>query len=87
MTPVATALPIDRYAGSYDGHRLVTVDGGRLSYQRAGSPKVSMIAVGPNEFGFEEGPEARIQLAVAGSKVTALKLVRGDSSSGEAPRR
>ena len=46
-----------------------------------------MIAVGPNEFGFEEGPGARIQLAVAGSKVTALKLVRGDSSSGEAPRR
>jgi len=44
-------------------------------------------SVGPNEFGFEEGPGARIQLAVAGSKVTALKLVRGDSSSGEAPRR
>ena len=87
MTPVATALPMDRYAGSYDGDRSVTVDGGTLSYQRTGGPKVAMIAVGPNEFGFEDDPGARIQFAVAGSNVTALKLVRGDGSSVDAPRR
>lgn len=87
VKPVATELPMDRYAGSYDGDRSVTVEGGALNYQRAGGPKVAMIALGANEFGFEEDPGARIQFAVAGSNVTALKLVRGDGSSVDAPRR
>jgi len=84
--PVPTALPITNYAGSYDGGRSVTIEDGTLSYQRAGGPKVALIPVSANEFGFEEDPAARIQFAVAGDSVTALKLVRGDGSSVDAPR-
>jgi hypothetical protein len=86
VNPVATALPITNYAGSYDGDRSVTIEDGKLSYQRAGGPKVALIPVSANEFGFEEDPAARIQFAVAGNSVTALKLVRGDGSSVDAPR-
>lgn len=84
--PVATALPIAQYAGAYDGNRSVTIEDGRLNYQRAGGPKVSLIPVGANEFGFEEDPAMRIQFAIAGGSVTALRLVRGDGSSVDAPR-
>jgi len=86
VNPVPTALPADRYAGKYDGDRSVTMNNGVLSYQRSGGPKVAMIALGPNEFGFNEDPNARIRFTVAGSNVTALKLVRGDGSTVDAPR-
>ena len=45
-----------RYAGSYDGVRSVTIDGGTLIFQREGGPKVAMIALGGNEFGINEDP-------------------------------
>ena len=86
VNPAAPALPAERYAGSYDGGRSVTIDGGTLSYQRAGGPKVALIALGGNEFGINEDPMTRISFNTNGSSVTALKLVRGDGSTVDAPR-
>jgi hypothetical protein len=86
VTPVPTPLPAERYAGKYDGDRWVTIEGGTLSYQRAGGHKVAMISLGANEFGFTEDPVARIRFTVTGSDVTALKVIRGDGSTADAPR-
>lgn len=86
LHPVATALPAERYAGAYGGDRSVMLDGGKLSYQRSGGPKVELIAVGANQFGINEDPLTRINFTVSGGRVTDLKLVRGDGSTVEAPR-
>lgn len=86
LNPMTTALPKDHYVGSYDGGRSVTIDGGKLSYQRSGGPKVVLIPVGTNEFGISEDPLTRISFTLSGDTVTGLKLVRGDGSIVEASR-
>ena len=86
LDPIATALPIARYAGSYDGGRSVTIDGGTLSYQRSGGPKVALIPVSANEFAINEDPMTRFSFAVSNGSVTGLKLIRGDGSTVEAAR-
>jgi hypothetical protein len=86
VNPVPTPLPAERYAGKYDGERSVTVEDGTLNYQRAGGHKVAMISLGANEFGFSEDPMARIRFTVTGANVTALKVIRGDGSTADAPR-
>lgn len=83
--PVRTALPLERYAGSY-GERSVNLDAGSLVYQRKGGLKVVLIPTGANEFSFNEDPMARIRFIVAGNAVTRLQLVRGDGSTAESPR-
>ena len=85
LNPVATALPLATYAGVY-GERSVTLDGNRLTWQRTGGPKSTMIAIGPNEFSFNEDPTSRIRFTVAGNAVTAVQLVRGDGSKVDAER-
>ena len=84
--PIQTALPTERYAGQYDGERAVSLENGSLSYQRRGGPKVTLIALGPDEFGFAEDPMSRIRFAVSGSSVTGLSIVRGDGSKVDAAR-
>jgi hypothetical protein len=86
VNPPATGLPVERYAGKYEGDRLVTIDAGVLSYQRTGGPKVALIPLGGNDFGIDEEPMTRISFNTAGTKVTALKLIRGDGSTVDAPR-
>jgi hypothetical protein len=83
--PVATALPLERYAGAY-GERLVTIEAGALHYQRQGGPKHPMIAVGANEFSFDDDPTSLVRFSVGGSGVTALELIRSDGSKVEAQR-
>ncbi len=85
VKPIPTALPLERYAGTY-GERSVTMEGGGLVYQRQGGPKVSIIAVAANEFSFNEDPGARIRFNVSGNNVTGLELVRGDGTKVEAQR-
>jgi hypothetical protein len=85
VNPIAPALPLESYAGTY-GERSVTVEGGALRYQRQGGPRHPMIAVGANEFSFDDDPTARIRFTVAGSNVTALELIRGDGSKVDAQR-
>jgi C-terminal processing protease CtpA/Prc len=86
VNAVTPALAVERYAGSYEGDRSVTLDGGTLSYQRAGSPKVALIPLGGNEFGFTEDPGSRFRFTVSGNDVTALRLIRGNGSTVDAAR-
>ena len=51
VNPAAPALPAERYAGSYDGGRSVTIDGGTLSYQRAQEAEGCVDRARRNEFG------------------------------------
>ncbi len=85
LNPLATALPIDRYAGTY-GERTVRLDNGALTYQRQGGPKITLVSLGGNEFGIADDPMSRINFSTNGANVTALKLVRGDGSTVDAPR-
>jgi hypothetical protein len=85
LHPIATALPLTAYAGSY-GERSVSADAKGLWWQRAGGPKVAMVAVGPNEFAFSEDPLTRISFKVDGKTVTGVHLARPDGSSADVPR-
>ncbi|MBV8687266.1 MAG: S41 family peptidase [Alphaproteobacteria bacterium] len=79
LDPVATALPLDAYAGRF-GDRTLRVEGGRLTYQRADGPKLPLVATGPNAFAFEEEPTARLEFTAAGGATTGFDLVRGDGT-------
>ena len=85
LTPVTTALPLAAYAGTY-GERSVTVSGSGLAWQRGGGPKLAMVAVGQNEFVFEDDPMTRVSFNVAGNSVTGLHMLRGDGSTVDAQR-
>lgn len=85
VQPVATALPLTAYAGTF-GERKVWVESGRLAYQREGGPRFSLVAVGPNQFAFESDPTTRVEYKVAGNAATAFELQRGDGSKVEAVR-
>ena len=84
-TPVATALPLARYAGVY-GERSVSLGDGRLMWQRGNGPKSAMVAVAANRFAFEDDPLTQVTFNVAGSSVTGLELLRGDGSKVAASR-
>lgn len=85
VDPVATALPLAAYAGSF-GERKVSVENGRLAFQRDGGPKLVMIPIGPNLFAFENDATTRVEYKVAGNAATAFQLLRGDGSRVEAVR-
>jgi Peptidase family S41/N-terminal domain of Peptidase_S41 in eukaryotic IRBP len=86
LNPAKTALPLEKYAGTY-GERSVTLDSGGLAYQRQGGPKIMMIPVAANEFSFAEDPLSRVRFSVAGNSVTGLELMRSDGTHVEAQRR
>lgn len=83
--PVATALPLSAYAGSF-GDRKVSLENGRLAFQRAGGPKLAMVPIGPNLFAFENDATTRVEYKVAGNAATSFELLRGDGSKVEAVR-
>lgn len=83
--PVATALPLAAYAGTF-GERKVSVENGRLAFQRDGGPKLVMIPIGPNLFAFENDAMTRVEYKVAGNAATGFELLRGDGSKVEAVR-
>ncbi|HET9639474.1 MAG TPA: S41 family peptidase [Allosphingosinicella sp.] len=85
VQPVATALPLAAYAGSF-GERKVWVEEGRLAYQREGGPKLALVAIGPNLFAFENDATTRVEYKVAGNAATGFELQRGDGSKVEAVR-
>jgi hypothetical protein len=85
VQPVATALPLSAYAGRF-GERTVSVEDGRLVYQRQGGPKLAMVAVGPNVFAFEVDPLGRVEYAVADGRAARLELIRSDGSRVAADR-
>ncbi|HYD38434.1 MAG TPA: S41 family peptidase [Allosphingosinicella sp.] len=85
VDPVATALPLAAYAGTF-GERKVWVEDGKLAYQREGGPKFVLIPIAPNAFVFEGDPAARVEYKVAGGSATGFELVRGDGSRVAAER-
>lgn len=85
VEPVATALPLAAYAGNF-GERKVSVENGRLSFQREGGPKLAMVPIGPNLFAFENDAMTRVEYKVAGNAATGFELQRGDGSKVEAAR-
>lgn len=85
INPVKTALPLSAYAGTF-GQRVIAVDGTKLIYTGPTGHKFSVIALGPNEFTFEEDPATRILFAVDGASATGFELIRPDGSKVSAPR-
>ncbi|HEU0133722.1 MAG TPA: S41 family peptidase [Allosphingosinicella sp.] len=85
VDPVATALPLTAYAGTF-GERKVALESGRLTYQREGGPKFHLVPIGPNLFAFEDDAMTRVEYKVAGNAATALELQRGDGSKVAAVR-
>ncbi|HEX8513060.1 MAG TPA: S41 family peptidase [Allosphingosinicella sp.] len=85
VDPVATALPLAAYAGSF-GERKVSLENGQLALQRVGGPRLAMVAIGPNVFALEADPATRVEYKVAGNAATGFELLRGDGSRVEAVR-
>ena len=85
VNPVATALPLPQYVGTY-GIRSISNDGGKLVFQREGGPKNPMVAVAANEFAFVNAPLERVKFKVTGNSATELELIRGDGSRVVAAR-
>jgi hypothetical protein len=85
IDPVATALPLASYAGTY-GERTLTLAANGLQWRRGEGPKLMLIPVGANEFWFDEDPETRVTFSVAGDRVTGFRMVRGDGSVVESTR-
>jgi hypothetical protein len=85
VEPVATALPLAAYVGTF-GERKVWVEDGRLAFQREGGPKFRLVPIGPNAFAFEEDALARVEYKVAGTSATGFELIRGDGSRVAAQR-
>ncbi|HEY0132253.1 MAG TPA: S41 family peptidase [Allosphingosinicella sp.] len=85
VDPVATALPLTAYAGNF-GERKVSLENGRLAFQRQGGPKLAMVPIGPNLFAFEDDAMTKVEYKVAGNAATGFELQRGDGSKVEAQR-
>ena len=85
VTPVATALPMTAYAGTF-GERTVRVENGRLTYQRGTGPKLMMVPIAANTFAFEEDPATQLVYAVNGTSAGAFDIVRPDGTRETQPR-
>jgi hypothetical protein len=83
--PVKTALPAIAYAGDY-GERAVRADGESLTIERKGGGTSKLVAIGPNEFAYENDPGATVTFDVSADRATALHLVRSDGSTAEGTR-
>ena len=79
VDPVPTALPLSAYAGTF-GERKVTLENGKLVFQRGTGPKFTIIPIDANAFAFEEAPVERLAYSVAGNAATGFELTRSDGS-------
>jgi hypothetical protein len=79
IEPIKPALPLAAYAGRF-GERTVSVENGRLVFQRAGGPKSELITLGPNLFALEMDPMTRLDFTVSGDAAPSFDLIRGDGS-------
>jgi hypothetical protein len=85
LNPVTPALPLATYAGAY-GERAITLESGRLFFQRTGGPRSALIAVGPNLFLLESNPGTQIEFKPADGSVPYFNLKRSDGSRVVAQR-
>jgi hypothetical protein len=79
VSPIPTALPVSAYAGTF-GERTVTIENGALVFRRGDGPKHALVAIGANQFAFEDDPIQQLSFAVAGNAATGFDLVRNDGS-------
>lgn len=83
--PIKTALASAAYAGAY-GERTVRVDGDAITIARTGGGTSKLVAIGPNQFAYENDPGATVTFDISGDKATALHLVRSDGSTADGTR-
>jgi hypothetical protein len=62
------------------------VDGDALTIARTGGGTSKLVAIGPNQFAYENDPGATVTFDVSGDKATALHLVRSDGSTADGNR-
>lgn len=74
LEPRTPALPLDAYAGAF-GNRSITVDGGRLYFQRETRPRTALIPLGENRFALDVDPTIQLAFATEGTRATAFELV------------
>ena len=84
-SPVKTVLAPEGYAGVY-GERTVKVSDGVMTIARAGGGTSKIVAIGPNQFAYEDDPGATLTFDVSGDRATALHLVRSDGSTADGTR-
>ena len=63
---------LEKYVGIY-GPRTLTIEEGTLYYQREGRPKMKMIPVSKNIFGFDELTYFRLRVIIENGKAVALE--------------
>jgi hypothetical protein len=85
VEPVTPALPLAVYAGAY-GERTISLENGRLFFERKGGPRSAMIAVGPNLFLLEANPGTQIEFKPVDGTVPSFDLKRPDGSHVSAQR-
>jgi hypothetical protein len=83
--PVAAALPLAAYAGTY-GIRSVRVDNDRLIYERQGGIRTALLPLGRNLFALDEAPTTRVNFTVNGNSVSSLELINPDGTRTVAER-
>lgn len=75
-TPVAPALPLTAYAGTYGDRTVETVDG-ELIMRRGNRPATRLVALGPNLFAPDAAPAQRFTFVGEGGTVAALEIDTG----------
>jgi hypothetical protein len=73
LEPRAPALPLVAYAGAF-GSRNITLDDGRLYYQRETRPRTALIPLGQNRFALEVDPATRVTFVTEGARATAMEF-------------
>jgi hypothetical protein len=74
--PVAPALPLAAYAGTYGDRTVESIDG-ELRMRRGSRPQTRLVALGPNLFAPEAAPAQRLAFVVEDGRVAALEIDGG----------
>lgn len=73
LEPRTPALPLDAYAGAF-GNRSITVEGGRLYYQRETRPRTALIPLGENRFALDADPAIQLAFVTEGARATGFDV-------------
>ena len=77
--PVAPALPLDSYVGTF-GERSVRLENGRLIYERTGGIRSPLVPLGANRFALDEDHGTRVEYAAGGPTPASFDLIRSDGT-------
>jgi peptidase S41-like protein len=82
LKPGRPALPLTAYAGTF-GDRTISVDEGKLYYQRGEQARTLLLPLGANLFVLDSDPALRVEFLLEGPKARAITLTRaGGPSNG-----